>query len=369
MATITLAANADWSTCNGGSPPGATDEIRLATFCLTLDAATCTCATIKAVAADGTTPTAGTLDFDICTELNADVYAGTAALFTFTTETVIINGRVTGRTTGAGTYGMYVNGATADVTITEVYGGSAGYCYGVRLNNGILRVTTASATTSTAYGVNQTGGNLYLTNAVGGNGSGALSACTITGTGSGTATIMNATGATGAAYSNGVGVSNPNVVVTVTNATGGNSSVMGIAAGVYCDGASNVTITNVTGGGSVNGFGYYSSSSLSNCTIGVVKGGSVGPGVGWTFAGTISIASIDHTGTGPAFGGVGNIKITDGNLLIFQDADGNAKTFYGDSEMPAEADVRLGTDYGLTDFTGTLPPFRPIGCGFIKGVA
>jgi hypothetical protein len=69
--------------------------------------------------------------------------------------------------------------------------------------------------------------------------------------------------------------------------------------------------------------------------------------------GTMTINGVDLTGTGLPFGG-GTTKIADGVLLQFQDAAGNAKKFYGDSEMPAKTDVRDQTVYGLTDFRGSL---------------
>lgn len=248
MADIVLAANANWSTCNGGGPPGATDNIYLNGWTLTLDAGTCTCALIRACASNGSTATGGTVVAPTGTVINANLFAGTDVLLTLSANTsVTINGTATAGATAL-KHCVYLTSASAAVALAAAVGGSAAVC-GCFVSNGTATIGTA------------TGGS--------------------------------AVGAHGCYFNNGT------------------------------------------------------------ATIGMTKGGSVVGASGvMQIGGTLTVNGTDLTGVGQPVGG-GTLKIADGVRLQFQDADGNAKKFYGDSEMPAAADVWNGVSYGAADFTGT----------------
>jgi hypothetical protein len=100
VANIVLAGNANWTTCNGGNPPGATDNIYLNGHGLNLNGAgPFTCALIAAVAANGTTPTLGDITFTDGATINANLQAGTSpAMILLGGSSLTVNGNVTGGT-------------------------------------------------------------------------------------------------------------------------------------------------------------------------------------------------------------------------------------------------------------------------------
>lgn len=178
MADITLAANADWTTCNGGSPPGASDNVYLNNYDLTLDGAgPFTCSKIAARAADGTTKTDGKIivGSGVTITINADQYAGTEDLLTLTDQdvtctgttyggdgstdygvqvsgTAVFRGNVSGDTTGGSGRGAYVNGGTL---IGDCTGGSASSSYGAYTGSvgGTVTGTFTGGSGVNAYGI------------------------------------------------------------------------------------------------------------------------------------------------------------------------------------------------------------------------
>lgn len=364
MAVITLAGAADWSTCNGGSPPGATDDIRLNGFALTLDAATCTCASIKAVAVDGTTVTAGTLVQDICTVLNADLVAGSSAVMFPLTGAIAINGAATGGNAAA-KYCLSATSGTFNFSLTSAYGGSGTQtAYAVILNGWDGTFTCTNAVGTASHAVRHITGQIVCTNA---NGSDTTS---YSGIWSQTATTTSsATNATGGAGAGSIGwyISASSGTISVGTSTGGSGDK---SVGVKSVGGS-VNVTLAEGGDGFCAHGVLLDQSTSattiNAVIGTAKGGGVATAAGVcnTASTSCSVAGTDLTGTGPPIGGM--VKITDGALLLYQDAAGNAKKFYGDSEMPAVADVKSDVTYGLTDFTGTFTSGPLVGASALVG--
>ncbi len=352
MATIVLADNANWSTCNGGSPPAAGDTIALNGFILTLDAGEgaggneFTCALIRAF--DGVNPTGGSISLGLATTIiNANLQAGSTGTF-FSIgagKTVTVNGDVKGGT-AAWRYGALVSGGTFSCTTATGNAAVAASTTGVVVTSGSATIGTAAPNSASygAVGCEITGGSVTITtcNAVGGN-SGLVVA-------NGTAIVTNANGSTSGTPSPtfpGAGVTVSGGTCTITTATGG--SVV-YAVGVFQTGGT-LTVTTAIGGSANGAAGLYERGGTA--TVGSAKGGSVAGAAGiMPLFGTVTINGTDLTGTGPVLGG-GTLKIADGVLLQYQDADGNAKKFYGDSEMPDEADVKTGVAYGLTDFTGT----------------
>ncbi len=299
MANITLTGNANWSTCNSGAAPGESDTIYLGAYALTLDVATCTCAAI--IASNGTTATAGTIVLSLAsTTINANLTAGTVLLLTVGASTsVTINGTVRGGS-ASGAHGCRLSTTTSVATITSVIGGSS----------------------QSAYGCTQSGGTLTVTNVTGGS----------------------------ALYAHGVTQSNPSAVAYITNVTGGSYLV---TYGFYSSNGTSY-IGNATGGSAVYANGVYIDQMTTYCTIEMAKGGSVAGACGVAVqSGNLTLNGIDTSGVGQPFGG-GVTKIADGVRLKFKDSDGNAKLFYGDSEMPAVAAVKKNTSYGAGDFTGTF---------------
>ena len=324
MATITLAANADWSTCNGGSPPAADDTIHLNTYTLTLNAATCTCVLIKACDVGGTLTT-GTITPDICTTLNANITAGTVALLTLSSGTVSINGNVTGGS-AASAYGLKIEG-TAVVTVLSCVGGTNTTAYGIYQTAGTSIIGTSNgSTTHQAKGLVLAGGESTVTSANG-------------------------------AYTNANGVLQSGGTLTIGTATRGSySSAHGLSRV-----GGNATVNLAIGGTYLSAAGCYSwSGTTTTTTVGVARGSAIAPGVLFG-GGKWVINGVDFSGAADPIGNAGPVWIADGVLLRFKDASGNAKKFYGDSEMPAAGDVRHGTVYGLTDFSGTMPSKRRIG--------
>jgi len=156
MANITLNINSNWSTCsdgnNTGSAPGATDNIYLNGYSLTLDGAlpaTFTCANIKAVASDGTTPTAGTVVVNSgTTTIVGNLYAGGAVLLSQTTgKHVVLTGNATG---GTGNNIHCVSVGTANFSCVNANGGSG---------NGAAGVVAASTAASITISGISTGGS------------------------------------------------------------------------------------------------------------------------------------------------------------------------------------------------------------------
>lgn len=349
MATITLAANADWSTCNSGNPPAAGDTIYLNGKVLTLDSGSgdggneFTCVLIKACASNGTTMTAGTVVLGMATTIiNANLTAGTSsAMMTVATETVTVNGTVTG--------------------------GSSDNKYGISMSGGSVTVTTATGGTARPYtdGIRYAGGTLVVTTATGGRGD----AVGVDG-GSGSVTIGTANGS--ASFSGAYGLrlinTGPTVVVTTANGGAGNQ-----AAGVYLSNGS-VTLGTANGGSNTNSYGCYVGGgvtatitlavggsvapgvgNLGTATIGTAKGGSAGVVGAYCYTGTMTVNGTDLTGTGYPVGvATGTLKVADGVKLRFSDADGVDKDFYGEDGQPAEADVRDGTSYGYSDYEGSM---------------
>jgi hypothetical protein len=154
MANITLAINSNWSTCsdgnNTGSAPGASDNVYLNGYALTLDAATCTCALIKACQSNGTTFTTGTIVPGIFETLNANLWAGLDTLMIPTAGTRVINGTVTGGST-TNKYGIHVYNGGVNLTITSAMGGSGYYAYGLYVVSGDAVVSVQNATGGSQY--------------------------------------------------------------------------------------------------------------------------------------------------------------------------------------------------------------------------
>jgi len=155
MATITLAAAANWSTCNSGSPPGAGDTIYLGAFALTLDgadAATYTCVLIAARAADGTTSTAGTIVLGAATtfNINANLTAGTVPMLTVASgKHVAFPKTVTGGTATSAACVKAESGGTVDSCL-EAIGGSGKWAYGISGLPGAV-ITEVTTTRGGAY--------------------------------------------------------------------------------------------------------------------------------------------------------------------------------------------------------------------------
>ena len=305
MAYPDLAGAVNWSTCNGGNPPAAGDTLYLNTGCaLTLDGAnnsTYTCVAIKcATSAAPTTynQSATVVLGNALSTIAANLYAGTTWMLTVGTGKTL--------TMGPG---------------TTVYGGSGSVC-AILVTSGALAAcpNAIGGSGASAYGVivNGAAGSVVITNATGGTG-GNAAGLNIT---AGTASVVTATG-------------------SATNA----------ASGIYQTGGT-VTITNAIGGGVASAHGNWMYGGT--CTITTAKGGSVaGASAVAIYSGTLTINGTDMTGVGQIIGG-GTIKLSAGCKLAYQDAAGAAKTFYGADLMPAAGDVRTGTTYGGTDFTGSL---------------
>lgn len=329
MATITLAANADWSTCNGGVPPGSEDDIYLNGYALNLDTGLggggneFTCQSVRATQSDGTTPTAGTITMGKDPiVININLYAGTSAvMLTIAGETVTITG--------------------------AVYGGTSTNCYAIRLNSGSLTTTSSisGGSASGAYGLYVAGGAADV-GAIAGGTYNLANGCTIAG---GTLAAESSTGsATVGAY----GIYQTGGGSTIGTALGGGASG---AHGIHAI-AGTVDITTAIGGTVSNAFGL-SNYSTTTSTVGTAKGGSAAGALGvMAYDGTVTINATDLTGTAYPVGLEGaTLKTAAGVRLQFSDSAGSDKVFYGPDGLPAEADVREATDYGYSDFTGELP--------------
>ena len=354
MATITLGGAANWSTCNSGSPPAAGDSVNLGNYVLTLDAATCTCVSIY-------TAGSGYLLPSICTALNADLSAGTHVLLETTTQSVTITGTVTPGTGAA--HGAYHHGS-GTCRITDVTAGVSTTSYGLYLGYGVAYVTNVTGgSTYKAYAVYMTGASSHL-HAVNITGGSATSTYGLFMTSSSYLTATNVVGGSGI-ISYGIYV-NSHQGFAVTNLTGGSGRQ---AHGCWFSSGSNVaaTITTATGGTGDSAVGIAMNYNVVNTTtIGTSVASAKNGGIlNWSSNNIVIINGTDNTLGNPL--GTGTYRIADGNKIKMQDADGNDKFFYGDSEMPAVIDVRKGIAYGVTDFTGTFSPFQPIGCGFIRG--
>jgi hypothetical protein len=206
MADITLGENALWSTCNGGSPPGVTDNIYLNGYTLTLDganASTYTCATIKGRASNGTTHTAGNLILANATStIVASLSAGTIYMVDMAGKALTVTGNIYGGSGGANnpcikcssganslaingdiyggsvavnSRGVYFSGGTVTFTVTgTVTGGSYTNCQGLYLEIA-MTITVATAVGGSAGGahgiqLNTTGTDVTVAMAKGGTG-------------------------------------------------------------------------------------------------------------------------------------------------------------------------------------------------------
>jgi hypothetical protein len=324
MPDIVLSGNTAWSAAN----PGATDNVYLNGFNLTLDgadASTYTCSLIKACASDGATATAGTIVASNATStITANLMAGTVALLTYTNKTMTVNGTATG---GSGTSAHCVYQTGGITTVTNAKGGSGGGSAGVA-----------------AYGNYNAASRFYCTSATGGDGTNSCHGVNLWG--NMTSYITNATGG-GNATSWGANMSIGTLYLTnaygsPTSAAGGLSQVNGT-----------VTITNATGGGAANSYG--ASISVGTLIVGVAKGGThaLAHGVSITGNSVVTINAVDLSGTGQPFGG-GTTKFADGVRLKYLDISSNGKIFYGADLMPLTADVRNGINYGGADYQGVL---------------
>lgn len=332
MATITLGAAANWSTCNGGGPPAGTDHVYLNGYAFTLDAGSgaggneFTCASIKARASDGTTPTGGTIVLPLATTIiNADITAGTATLITISSganKTLVVNGTAQGGT-ASNIRAVTCSDSGTILTITTVIGGTGSTAHGLACTN----VNTLSVTN--AYGGTNNGVGLFI---------------------SGGTTFNEITYVEGGTGAHGCTINVASKTFSIVTAQGGSGATLGL----NLTAESTVTIGTAIGGLTAGAAGVYM--TRGTVTIDSVKGGSVaGAGGVQPNGGTCNVVETDLTGTGyPIAVGTGTLKISDGAVLQYQDAAGNAKKFYGDSEMPAVADVEDGVVYGDGDFEGTL---------------
>lgn len=340
---ITLAGNASWSTCNGGNPPGATDDIYLNGYALTLDGgnnATYTCNTIKARASNGTTLANGTINPGASTPytLACRLFAGVQSLLTnpvgsTITSLLYAEGGSTSR------HGVVNNG-----TITTVTG-----CKG-----------TQAATQNTSYGVSNTATGVITTlvSATGGAGAGACPGCYNAGT---ITTVQLATGGSGGTGNYGLH-NEYGSIGTVTSAVGdsGTSSY-----GVYHSGGTITTVTSCTGGSGTDALGIYVQHGAITNPVGVVKGGSHITAFGFGryplgVGGVIGIASVDLTGVAAPIG-IKNLRLCAGVAMGGVNLAGNAAVVCVDSAgVAAAADVRSGTPRYTGGPNGTLPAFTSI---------
>ena len=340
MAYPDLAGAVVWSTCNGGSPPGAGDTLYLnSTAVLTLDgadASTYTCVAIKAAtsAAPTTYNQNGYIVLGNATStIAANLFAGTADLISLTAaanRTYTCTGTMTGGS-ASNIRAMYVNGGTHTLTFNNMTAGSSTNCAALRIDSGTIALAISGTCTG---GTNAMG--VWLV--------------------SGTITIATAIGAAvgGSMYNPiGAGVySQATVTATVTTATGGSNN----SPGLYVINAGTFTVTTAKGGTSIGAFG-------------VLVG--YGP--------TCIINGVDLTGTGYPVGTAGGtVKVAAGVPLRFSDAAGALKTFcpvpalgtvakdvvlcsggasyIGTRTDADKADVKAGVKYGNPDsqLTGEL---------------
>jgi hypothetical protein len=310
VADITLSGNANWSTCKSGGPPASIDNIYLNGYNLTLDgadAATYTCALIRACQSDGVTATSGTILLGaptITCTIAANLRAGTVTLLIAATgKTVTVNGTVTGGTASSA-YGIAA--VTGTVIVTASVGGSYSTAYGlVCSNSGTATVGTATGGTAATgcYGAYVSGGTLTVTTAQ------------------------------GATATPGAGVYCYNGTLLVTNAIGG--SVAG-SNGVNTGGG--VTTITTAKGGSVVG------------ALGVLVG-VPGSGSGLNI---VNLNGTDLTGVGYPVGVyAGILKVAAGVKLYYQNASATLTKFYDPTLLPATTDVRNNTSFGGGDFVGS----------------
>jgi len=301
MANYALAANAVWSTCNSGNPPGATDNVYLNGYRLDLDgaSATYTCVSVTATT-NGSTPSGGTIGFtgSGTYTLDFNCTAGTEAtliaLTSAANRTLIFTKTMAGGT-ASGIYGVSVASGTHTLSFANITGGTA--VWGLYISGGTNHTLSISGT------------------CLGGSGANGQSAVVITGgTFASLSTIPAATGGPSSANSKGLEwyLDTPTPVVTLS--TGGDIS--GAHGTVAYNGPVRVTVAK---GGSVIG------------ACGAVA----------SLAGTILLDGVDLTGTGyPASSDRGMIKVAAGVPLQFSDAAGALKVF---CPVPALGTVKKDT--------------------------
>jgi hypothetical protein len=231
------------------------------------------------------------------------------------TGTLTITGSVTGGSaSGAGAYGV-VNSQTGTINITgSITGGSVNTNYGVHNNS----TGTINITGSVNGGV--AGNCSGVNNAVGG-------------------TVSITGNVTGGSNSTGYGVYNTGTgIITISGtATGGT-----VAIAAYNNGSGTLIVTRAKG----NGYG--------NGSVGL----SSAVGVFGSQNGSTNIYEIEYgdLGQSPTSGAIILLNATS-NVALFYRTSGGKKTLVDSSaaaDYPAISNVRSGTVYGNTNFTGTL---------------
>jgi hypothetical protein len=334
VANITLTVPSAWSTCsdntNTGTTPGATDNIYLNGYNLTLDGpngSTYTCASIRGTTGDGVTPALGNIiPSNASSTINANLTAGTTTSFVTTGgKTLAVNGNCVGGSSGNSKM-FNVSGTSTLIVTGDITGGSA-------------------------------------TSAVGISSSGTGNSVTVTGTVMG-GTALNATGVL---FGNGD-------TGSIGHAIGSGTAS---AAGVSISAGANVLVTIAEGGGALGAHGV-SVSAAGIVTVETAKGGTVAGVYGVTStstASTIILDGTDLTGTGYPVATLGMLQVAAGVVLQFSDQSSNLLPFYsgvisanfvlaghtnyaggspGLVVLPGVGDVRAGTPVGIPPAAGTL---------------
>jgi hypothetical protein len=340
MALIPITGNANWSTCSGGGPPGATDDINIqGAFALTLDTSPSeiyTCNTIVAIS--GTTKTSGYINPGAKNNytLRAKLYAGARHMLANPTGITIVElTEVHGGNTSK--YGCFNSGTIT--TLGAAYGSD-------NLNGpGCQNVGTIGTVSYCKGGTGGTPG-IGVVNGVGG-------------------TITAITEAVGGDVAGCTNLFGENVIGTIGTAQGGTTM-----AGHGVDNAVGGTISNVVTaiGGSTRG-AWGIKCPHTSTTIGTAKAGTVSgtPGVVYDFSLNlglvmdINITNFDQGGVGPQWGIKSVATLGSGGMLeIGEFLNTGATQQYIESRMlPSRSNVKLDIPLWIgSPISGTYTPYN-----------
>lgn len=307
--------------------------------------------------------------------INGDIVGGVSAIGVLVTSATnfVVNGNVTGGVSGSSPYGINFTSTGTLTIVGNLIGGTTGYgagpvAVGINLGGGIVNIVGNLQSAGGIALYVQQPCTVVVTGNVTGSSVNSSAGLSSTATGSTTITINGTVTGGSAASSNGLLVSNNGNVTINGTVTGGSASN---AEGARMNGSGTIQINGTVIGGTGSSGAFLAGTGTIRATR--AKGNDYGPGsVGITAAAGISgsvntgLIEVDEL----EFGSRGMAPVSwyavlrplTSNICIVRDTSVNAKTLVDPStvgDYPANANVRLGTQFNFGNNTGTLAVPNP----------